>query len=86
MTATIREWRNEEWENGDKARDQHELVRMMRKIIDGADDIKNEPTPGHSRDDLSRVIVCKSSMIPGIEYIIHVNGFTVEDITEIYRH
>lgn len=86
MTASIREWRNEEWEHSDKARDQHELRRMMKKIMDGADDIENKPTPGSSRNDLGRVIICKSSLLPGFEYIIHVNGFTVEDITEIHRY
>lgn len=86
MTATIREWRNEEWECGDKARDQHELRYMMKKIMDGADEIENEPTPGSSKEDLSRVIICRSSLMPEFEYIIHVTGFTVEDITEIRRH
>lgn len=83
--ATIREWRNEEWETGPKARDQHELQYMFRKITAAADIIENKPTPGHSRDDLSRVIVCKASFLPNLEYVIHINGFTVEDITEIHR-
>ena len=84
--ATIREWRNEEWETGSKARDQHELRYMMKKILDGADDIENKPTPGHSREDLSRCIVARSSLLPNVRYIIHVTGFTVEDITEITEH
>lgn len=85
MTATIREWRNEEWETGEKARDQFELQRMAKKIITNADSVENKPTPGHSREDLSRVLICKSSLLPDTEYIIHMNGFTVEDITEIIR-
>lgn len=83
--ASIREWRNNEWETGDKARDQYELAYMYRKIMAGADMVENKETPGHSRTDLSRVIVAKSSMMPNFEYIIHTNGFTIEDITEIYR-
>ena len=85
MTATIREWRNEEWETGDKARSQSELRYMMKHIIEGADEVTNEPTPGHSKQDLSRVIVAKSTLLPDFEYIIHMTGFTVEDITEIHR-
>ncbi|MBR4472537.1 MAG: hypothetical protein IKS55_02760 [Oscillospiraceae bacterium] len=84
--TTIREWRNEAWETGDKARDQHNLRYMMKKIMDGADEIENTPTPGHSKEDISRVIICRSSLLPEFEYIIHVNGFTVEDITEIHSH
>lgn len=80
--ATIREWRNEEWETGSKARDQHELQFMAKKILAGADIITNKPTPGHSRDDLSRVIEARSSWLPNVRYIIHMNGFTVEDINE----
>lgn len=83
--TTVREWRNEAWCHGKEARDQRELSFMFRKIMEGADSITNEPTPGCSRDELSRVIRCKSSMIPNTEYIIHVNGFTVEDITELVR-
>lgn len=83
--ATIREWRNEEWETGEKARSQYELTYMMKKILANADIIENTPTPGSSREQLGRVIVCKASWMPNTEYIIHVNGFTVEDITEIYR-
>lgn len=83
--AAIREWRNEEWDLSPKGRDQHDLRRMYKKIMDGADIVENKPTPGHSREDLSRVIVAKSSLLPNFEYVIHVSGFTVEDITEIYR-
>lgn len=79
---TVREWRSEEWEIGSKARDQHELQYMARKILAGADLIENTPTPGHSRDDLSRCIVVRCSWMPNIRYIIHMNGFTVEDIHE----
>lgn len=80
--ATIREWRNEEWETGTKARDQHDLQYMAKKILAGADKITNMPTPGHSRDDLSRVIEARCSWMPNVRYIIHMNGFTVEDINE----
>lgn len=81
--AVIREWRSDEWETGPKARDQRELQFMFRKIMAGSDDIENTPTPGHSREDLSRVIVAKHTALPGVKYVIHVSGFTVEDITEI---
>lgn len=83
--ATIREWRNSEWAADDKGRDQSELRFMLRKILAGADDIEDKPTPGHSREDLSRVIIARSSALPALEYVIHVSGFTVEDITEIHR-
>ena len=85
MTATVREWRNEEWETGNKARSQFDLQYMAKKIISNAEKVENTPTPGHSRDDLSRCLVCTSSLLPNTEYIIHMNGFTVEDITEIVR-
>lgn len=80
---TIREWRNEEWETGSKARDQHELQRMARKIIANAEKVENAPTPGHSEVNISRVLTCTSSLLPNTEYIIHMSGFTVEDIIEI---
>ena len=83
MSAKIREWRNEEWCHTEQGRDQAELVRMMKDIMRNADEVENEPTPGHSREDLSRCIVCVSSLIPNTKYVIHVSGFTVEDITEI---
>ena len=79
----VREWRNNEWEKGSKGREQSELQYMFKKIMANADDIENNPTPGHSEDDLSRCIICKSSIIQNIKYVIHVYGFTVEDITEI---
>lgn len=79
---TIREWRNEEWCFDAKARDQHDLQYMAKKILTGADQIENTPTPGHSRDDLSRCIVARCSWMPNTRYIIHMNGFTVEDINE----
>lgn len=82
MGVTITEWRNEAWETGSRARDQHDLRYMMKKILDGADEIENQPTPGHSRYDGSRVIVARCSLLPNVEYIIHVTGFTVEDIVE----
>lgn len=84
--TTVREWRSEEWERSSKARSQEELNRMTRRIMQGADEVENKPTPGSSRDELSRCIRCKSSLIPGTEYIIHVEGFTVQDITEIIRN
>ncbi len=82
---TIREWRNEEWETGDKARSQEELQYMFRKIISHADVIENEPTPGHNTCNISRVLTCTNSLLPGTKYIIHITGFTVEDIVEIIK-
>ena len=83
--ATIREWRNEEWEHSDKARSQWELQRMAKEILSNAETIENTPTPGYSRPGLSRCYVCKSSLVPNLEYIIHIDGFTVSDITEILK-
>ena len=86
MMQTIREWRNEEWEsNPVKAREQSELQYMARKIIKNAESVTNEPTPGYSdsRPDLSRLLTCKSSLLPNVKYLIHLHGFTVEDIIEI---
>lgn len=83
MSATIREWRNNEWETGSKARDQFELQRMAKQILENAEHIENTPTPGHSEDNLSRVYTATSSLVPNLKYIIHMNGFTVEDIVEI---
>lgn len=83
--ATIREWRNEEWETGNKARDQFELIYMFKRIMANADDVKNDETPGHDRADISRVITAKCTFMPNFEYIIHTAGFTIEDIVEIYR-
>lgn len=80
--TTIREWRNEEWENGRQARHQQELQMMARKIISNAEKVENMPTPGHSEENLSRVLICTSSLLPNTTYIIHVSGFTVEDIIE----
>lgn len=81
----IREWRNNEWEHGDKGRDQYELQRMARNILENAEQITNDPTPGHSRENLSRVYTAQSKLVPNLTYIIHMDGFTVQDITEIYR-
>ena len=83
--TTVRRWTNEAWDKSNEARSQFDLVYMFKKIMANADDVTNEPTPGHSREDLSRVIIAKSSMLPNIDYIIHMNGFTVEDITEIIK-
>lgn len=83
--TVIREWRNNEWEKGEKGRDQYELQYMFKKIMANADEIENEPTPGSNYDNLSRCIICKSSIIQNIKYVIHINGFTVEDITEIEK-
>ena len=85
MATTIRRWYNAEWDKSNNAREQYELQFMFKKIISNADIIENKPTPGSSRDDLSRCIRCKSILLPGTEYIIHVNGFTVEDITELVK-
>lgn len=83
MSAAIREWRSEEWEYGDKARTHKELQCMFKSIIEYADIIENKPTPGSSRPSLSRCLVCTNSLLPGTKYIIHIEGFTVEDIVEI---
>lgn len=85
MTAKIREWRDESWETGSKARSQAELQRMAKEIMANAESIKSSETPGYSRPSLSRVYVCKSTLVPNLEYIIHIDGFTVSDITEIER-
>ena len=80
---TIREWRNEEWESDPKkARTQAELQFMARKIMKTAEMVTNDPTPGKSRPELSRYLTCRSTLIPNLEYIIHIEGFTVEDIIE----
>ena len=79
---TVREWQNEEWCFNKKARNQHDLQYMAKKILSGADQVENTPTPGHSRDELSRCIVARCSWMPNVRYIIHMNGFTVEDINE----
>lgn len=83
--ATIREWRNEEWDSTDKRRNQYELAYMYKRIMANADKVENKPTPGHCRADISRVIIAKCSFMPNFEYIIHTAGFTIEDIVEIYR-
>ena len=83
MSATIREWRSDEWDSSEKARSQWELQRMAKEILSNAETIENTPTPGYSRPDLSRCYVCTSSLVPKIKYIIHIDGFTVSDITEI---
>ena len=80
--TTIREWRNDEWETGSQARSQHDMQMMARKIISNAEKVENMPTPGHSEENLSRVLICTSSLLPNTKYIIHVSGFTVEDIIE----
>lgn len=81
----IREWRNEEWEHGETARDQFTLQKMARKIMENAEKVENEVTIGSSRPGLSRVITCTSSLLPNTEYIIHISGFTIEDIIETIR-
>ena len=81
MTAEIREWSNVEWSN--HATEQSELQRMAKAILANADEVENKPTPGHSNQVLSRVITARSSMIASTRYIIHLEGFTVENITEI---
>lgn len=80
---TFREWRNNEWEKGPKGRDQWDLKYMLRKILDGADLIENNPTPGASDTELSRCIVATSKLLPNTKFIIHVSGFTIEDISEM---
>lgn len=85
MTAYIREWRNEKWDTTEKARTQEELQKMARQITKYATEIEDKPTPGYSREELSRCLVCKSDLKPDTEYIIHIDGFEVQDIIEIIR-
>ena len=77
----VREWRNKEWATSDKAADQETLVRMYRKIMGNADTVNIT----ESGSDCSRCIVALCSWQPNMEYVIHITGFEVEDITEIYR-
>ena len=83
--ATIREWRNDEWERGNKATTQETLQYNAKRILKGADSIENQVTPGGGEQNFSRCLVCHSSLVPNVEYIIHMSGFTVEDIIEIIR-
>lgn len=82
--TSIREWSSVEWAN--HYTDQEELKRMVKAILENADDIENKPTPGCSEQNLSRVIIAKSSIITGTKYVIHTYGFRVTDITEIVQH
>lgn len=84
MTTSIREWSNLDFSN--HATDQETLQNMARDILSNAETIENNPTPGYDRPNLSRVIVAKNTMVPDLEYIIHIDGFTVSNITEIHRH
>lgn len=81
MVTRIREWSDVEFSIHHT--DHDEMQRMAKHILANADTITNEPTPGHSDQNLSRVITAKSSIFPGTEYIIHTYGFRVEHITEI---
>lgn len=88
--TTIREWRNEEWERGDTARTQEDLQRMAKKIISNAETIENEAAvcgkqDGQTFENLGRVLTCASSLMPNTKYIIHISGFTVEDIIEAVK-
>lgn len=81
--TTIRRWENNEWSRTDNARTQDELQRMAKHILKYADNIENKETPGSSRQELSRVYTCTSTLIPNVKYIMHLAGFEVQDITEI---
>lgn len=81
MSAKIREWSNVGFSM--HYTDQETLQRMAADIMSGADTVENIETPGHSYQALSRVITATSSIFPGTKYIIHVEGFTVSNITEI---
>lgn len=83
MCSIIREWRSDKWDFSEKARSQETLQYMAKEILSNAETIENKPTPGSSRPGLSRCYVCTSSLVPKIKYIIHIDGFTVSDITEI---
>lgn len=83
MAATIREWSNVDFSLHHT--DQEELQRMTKKILENADKIENKPTPGHSTQSLSRVIIATSTVLSDTQYIIHVNGFEVSNITEIVQ-
>lgn len=81
----VREWRNEEWCNDEHARTQWELQQMAKDIMSNAENVDGNPTAGHSREDISRVYKCTSSLLPNVEYIIHMSGFKVEDIIELVK-
>lgn len=83
MTTAIREWCRVEF--SPHYTDQSTLQRMARDILANAEEIKNEETPGHSEQNISRVITATSSLLPDTTYIIHVDGFTVSNIAEIIR-
>lgn len=81
--TTIRRWENEEWSRTDNARTQEELTAMAKDILKYANSIDSKPTPGSSRPDLSRVYTCTSTLVANVKYIMHIDGFKVQDITEI---
>lgn len=88
--TTIREWRNEEWERGGTARAQEDLQRMAKKIIANAEIVENIAAvcgnqDGQPFENLGRVLTCTSSLMPDTKYIIHVYGFTVENIIETVK-
>lgn len=83
-SAAIRRWENAEW-SFHHPTSQWELQRMARAIFSQAEHIEDQETPGHSSQDLSRVYTVTSSLLPDLEYIIHIDGFKVQDICEIRR-
>lgn len=83
-SAAIRRWENEEWSYHHPT-SQEDLQRMARKIFSQAEHIEDQETPGHSTQELSRVYTVTSSLLPDLEYIIHIDGFKVQDIVEIRR-
>lgn len=81
--STIRRWENEEWSHTDYARTQEELTMMAKDILKYANNIDSKPTPGSSRPDISRVYTCTSTLVANVKYVLHIDGFKVQDITEI---
>lgn len=81
MATTIREWSNVSFSI--HATEQWEMQRMAKDILSNADHIENKETPGHSDQNLSRVITATSDLITNTKYVIHIDGFTVTNITEL---
>ena len=84
--ATITRWENKEWSNMHPTT-QEVLIRIYKQIMRNADMVKKEVTPGYcaASSVLSRCITASCSWLPETEYIIHVDGTTIEDICMIER-
>ena len=84
--ATITRWENKDWSNHHPT-DQDELIRIFKQIMRNADIVEKEVTPGYGNQSsvLSRCISASCSWMPETEYIIHVDGTTIEDICMIER-